>query len=53
MGTPDEFAAMLAFINRHGIEPVVDQIFKLDDAADAFRRLQACEQMGKLVLVHD
>jgi zinc-binding alcohol dehydrogenase/oxidoreductase len=53
MGTPDEFAAMLAFINRHGIEPVVDQIFKLDDAADAFRRLHACEQMGKLVLVHD
>ena len=53
MGTPDEVAAMLAFLNRQGIEPVVDQIFKLDDAADAFRRLHACEQMGKLVLVHD
>ncbi|MSQ68381.1 MAG: alcohol dehydrogenase [Gammaproteobacteria bacterium] len=53
MGTPAEFAAMLAFINRHRIEPVVDQIFKLEDAAEALRRLQACEQMGKLVLVND
>ena len=52
MGTPAEFAAMVDFINKHRIEPVVDQIFKMDDAADAFRRLHASEQMGKLVLLN-
>lgn len=52
MGTPAEFGEMVAFINKHRIEPVVDQIFKLEDAAEAFRRLHASEQMGKLVLLN-
>jgi len=52
MGTPAEFRAMLEFINRHRIEPVVDQVFKLEDAVEAYRRLAAGEQMGKLVLLN-
>ena len=52
MGRPEEFAAMIDFINRHRIEPVVDQIFKFDDAAIAYQRMFDCEQMGKLVLLN-
>lgn len=52
MGRPEEFAAMVAFINRHRIEPVVDQTFKFSDAAAAYQRMYASEQMGKLVLLN-
>ena len=46
MGRPEEFAAMVEFINRHRIEPVVDQTFKLEDAAVAYQRMYASEQMA-------
>lgn len=52
MGTPAEFSAMVDFVNRHRIEPVVDQVFKLEDAVEAYRRLEAGDQMGKLVLLN-
>lgn len=52
MGSPAEFDAMVAFINKHRIEPVVDQIYKLDDAVTAFKRLEVSDQMGKLVLLN-
>lgn len=52
MGSPAEFAAMVEFVNRHRIEPVVDQIYKLDDAVTAFKRLEVSDQMGKLVLLN-
>ena len=52
MGTPGEFRAMVDFINRYRIEPVVDQVLKLEDAADAYRKLESSEQMGKLVLIN-
>ncbi len=52
MGTPEEFAAMVAFINKHGIEPVVDQICKLEDAPEAYRRMAVGDQMGKLVVLN-
>ena len=52
MGRPEEFAAMVEFINRHRIEPLVDQTFRLSAAADAYQRMYACEQMGKLVLLN-
>lgn len=52
MGTPAEFNAMVEFINRHRIEPVVDQVLKLEDAVEAYRRLEAGDQLGKLVLLN-
>ncbi|MGH8598471.1 MAG: zinc-binding dehydrogenase, partial [Gammaproteobacteria bacterium] len=52
MGRPEEFAAMIEFINRHRIEPVIDQTFKFSDAAIAYLRMYASEQMGKLVLLN-
>jgi zinc-binding alcohol dehydrogenase/oxidoreductase len=52
MGTPAEFSAMVEFVNHHRIEPVVDQVLKLEDAVEAYRRLAAGDQMGKLVLLN-
>ncbi|MFO1372787.1 MAG: zinc-binding dehydrogenase [Candidatus Competibacteraceae bacterium] len=50
MGSPTEFAAMLHFVNEHRIEPVIDQIFVLDDAVSAHQRLLVAGQLGKIVL---
>lgn len=53
MGSPDEFAAMLQFVNQHRIEPVIDQVFTLDEAVAAHQRMLAAQQLGKIVLRHD
>lgn len=50
MGRPEEFAAMVDFINAHRITPVVDHCYALGEAATAYQRMYASEQMGKLVL---
>ena len=50
MGSPSEFAAMLALVKRHQLRPVVDSVRPLAEAADAFARMAAGEQRGKLVL---
>ncbi|MGD9603360.1 MAG: zinc-binding dehydrogenase [Gammaproteobacteria bacterium] len=52
MGRPEEFAAMVEFINRHRVEPVIDQTFRFADAGSAYARMWASEQMGKLVLLN-
>ena len=52
MGSPAEFAAMLRFVETHRIEPALDQVFALDDAAVAHQRLLAAEHLGKIVLRH-
>ncbi len=50
MGTPGEFRAMLDFADKHGIHPVVDGVFPLDEGVAAHQRMMASEQMGKIVL---
>lgn len=50
MGSPEEFKAMLAFVNEHAIEPVIDEVFAFNDAVDAHRRMQSFSHRGKLVL---
>ncbi len=52
MGTLDEFAAMLGFMEQHRLEPVVDRVFGFDQegAVAAHLHLQAAGQMGKIVL---
>ncbi|MDS4031273.1 MAG: zinc-binding dehydrogenase [Candidatus Contendobacter sp.] len=52
MGSPDEFAAMLRFVEAHRIEPALDRVFALDEAVVAHQRLLAAEQLGKIVLRH-
>ncbi|MFZ4543663.1 MAG: zinc-binding dehydrogenase [Saprospiraceae bacterium] len=50
MGNPQEFAEMLKFVEKHQIKPVVDQVFALQDANAAMKKMDEGKQFGKLVL---
>lgn len=50
MGSPEDFAAMLDFVNRHQVVPKVDEVFTLDETAQAFTRMERGQQTGKIVL---
>jgi len=50
MGSPREFAAMLARYGQDGLRPVVDRVFPLGEAAAAHRRMEEARQFGKIVL---
>jgi zinc-binding alcohol dehydrogenase/oxidoreductase len=50
MGMPSEFNAMLEFVVKNKIEPIVDHKFSLDEGVAAHRRMWASEQMGKIIL---
>ena len=53
MGNDAEFAAMLQFVEQHQLVPVVDSVRPLTDAQQAFDRMNAGQQLGKLVLSVD
>lgn len=50
MGSTPEFVEMVEFVERHGLRPVVDSVYPLPQAREAFARLLASEQFGKIVL---
>jgi zinc-binding alcohol dehydrogenase/oxidoreductase len=50
MGHAGDFAAMLAFIERHRLVPTIDRVFPFAEAVEAFRHLDASGQFGKVVL---
>jgi NADPH:quinone reductase-like Zn-dependent oxidoreductase len=50
MGSPADFAAMLALVNAHHIRPVVDSVWPLEEGCRAFERLAQGKQFGKIVL---
>ncbi|MCB9329679.1 MAG: zinc-binding dehydrogenase [Lewinellaceae bacterium] len=50
MGTLEEFGAMLEFVTRHKIVPVVDSVFRLEEGNRALRRMAETDQFGKIVL---
>jgi zinc-binding alcohol dehydrogenase/oxidoreductase len=50
MGTPDDFRGAYDLIAAGKARPVVDRVYPLAEAADAHRRLEAGEQLGKIVL---
>jgi zinc-binding alcohol dehydrogenase/oxidoreductase len=50
MGSPDDFKAMVDFVNEHQIVPVVDEVFLLADADKAVRKMEHSAQFGKIVL---
>lgn len=50
MGSDQDFANMLEFVNHHKIVPVVDSVFSLEEGAKAFERMGKGEQFGKIVL---
>ncbi|KWO56727.1 hypothetical protein WM28_03160 [Burkholderia ubonensis] len=41
------------FSNGVGLEPVVDSTFPLERAADAHRRMESAENVGKIILTTD
>jgi len=50
MGSPREFAALIALYTTSGLVPVVDRVFPLADAAAAHHYLKSGAQLGKVVL---
>jgi len=50
MGSPDDFARMLALVERCALQPPVDRSYPLAQGNDAFARMREGEQFGKLVL---
>jgi zinc-binding alcohol dehydrogenase/oxidoreductase len=50
MGSPEDFQAVWDLIEAGKARPVVDRVFPLAEAAAAHERLEAGEQLGKIVL---
>ncbi|HEY0514459.1 MAG TPA: NAD(P)-dependent alcohol dehydrogenase [Thermoanaerobaculia bacterium] len=50
VGDRESFEAMNRAIALHGLRPVVDQIFPLEDSPAAFRHMAAGEHFGKIVI---
>ncbi|HEY3851542.1 MAG TPA: zinc-binding dehydrogenase [Steroidobacteraceae bacterium] len=50
VGNPEEFAAMVAFVAKERIEPVIERRFTLDDAAAALGFLHDGHKLGKIVI---
>lgn len=53
MGSPREFDALLAHVDRAEWRPVIDSVFPLRDAAAAHARLEHPDRFGKVVLAID
>jgi NADPH:quinone reductase-like Zn-dependent oxidoreductase len=50
MGTVEEFEAMLKMVDEHQIIPVVDEVFSMDQAKEAFAKMEHSTQFGKIVI---
>jgi zinc-binding alcohol dehydrogenase/oxidoreductase len=50
MGSREELRALLILMTEHDIRPLVDKVFPLDDAAQAFEYLSQGGQFGKVAL---
>jgi len=50
MGSPQDFAAMLALFEDGGLRPAIDEVFAMRDAVAAAQRMASSNQFGKIVL---
>lgn len=50
VGSVDQFRRLNQFMAEHQIDPVVDQEFRLEDASDAYQKMQDAGHFGKLVI---
>lgn len=50
MGSDQDFSDMVDFVRKHAIHPVIDRVFPLEKALEAFDRMRAGDQLGKIVL---
>lgn len=53
MGTETEFEAMLRFVEKRGVHPVIDQVFPITEGTKALQKMQMAEQFGKIVFKND
>lgn len=52
MGSDQDFEAMLEFVSEHKIHPLIDTVIPLSDGIQAFDRMEAGNQHGKIILKH-
>jgi zinc-binding alcohol dehydrogenase/oxidoreductase len=50
MGTNEEFGAMLDLYAEHGLKPVINETFPLEDTSAAMKHMEEGAGMGKIVL---
>lgn len=50
MGSPSDWEAMVSFVSRHKLRPVVSEVFPLARAAEAFGLMERSAQFGKIVV---
>lgn len=50
MGSPQDFADMIKFVEEHKIHPVLDKTYSLEKATEALLRMEKGENLGKIVL---
>ena len=50
MGTNEEFGAMLDLYAEHGLRPVINETFPLEEAAAALKHMEEGKGIGKIVL---
>jgi len=50
MGSNEEFGEIVALFRAGALEPVIDSVHSWKDAKDAWSRLEAADQFGKIVL---
>jgi NADPH:quinone reductase-like Zn-dependent oxidoreductase len=52
VGTRAHFEAMTRAIEANAIEPVIDRVFRFDEAVDAYRYYESARPFGKVVITH-
>ena len=50
MGSDADFEAMLAFVTKYKIRPIIDHVYTANAVANAFDTLEKSSQLGKLVV---
>jgi D-arabinose 1-dehydrogenase-like Zn-dependent alcohol dehydrogenase len=50
MGSPADWSAMMDFVARKAVRPVVSDVFPLERAAQAFELMERGGQFGKIVV---
>jgi NADPH:quinone reductase-like Zn-dependent oxidoreductase len=50
MGSPADFRAMLDFVSKHCLKPVIDRVYDMNEAIVAALRMNEANQFGKIVL---
>ncbi len=50
MGSPADFTAMIEFVEKHEIKPIIDATFPLVDGNEALQKMKSSPQFGKYVL---